>query len=141
INPGNNRTFYRARMDITMRDHRTLRLLQRLALLSLLSPMLMKTTTRADEARDKAVGEQKKAAEAAWKSLEIGDAAHLETKHLLIYAPKAMDKRLKATGAQLEKYHEQATKALALDLKDAYQGKITVYLFSERGSLPAFVRR
>ena len=95
---------------------------------------------RDDDDRAKAVATQKKTAEAAYKAMELGDPAHVETKHLLVYAPKAMEKRLKAIGTQLEKYHDTATKALAFE-KEAYPGKITVYLFAEKGDLAAFIRR
>ena len=93
-----------------------------------------------DEERAKAIAAQKAAAEAAFKAMEVGDHAHVETKHLLVYAPKAMEKRLKAIGKQLEKYHDTAAKALDLG-QDAYPGKITVYLFAEKENLPAFIRR
>src|SRR5262245_14215255 len=82
----------------------------------------------AQDDRTKQVAEQKKKAQAGWESLEIGDPAISETKHLLIFAPESMAKQLKATGALLEKYHEQAIKATSLDVKEGYPGKITVYL-------------
>jgi hypothetical protein len=93
-----------------------------------------------DDDRAKAIATQKKAAEAAYKAMEVGDAAHVETKHLLVYAPKAMEKRLEAVGKQLEKYHDTAAKTLSLD-KEAYPGKITVYLFAEKENLATFIRR
>ena len=93
-----------------------------------------------DEDRAKAIATQKAAAQAAFEAMEVGDHAHIETKHLLVYAPKAMEKRLGAVGKQLEKYHDTAAKALDLG-EDAYPGKITVYLFAEKANLPAFVRR
>ena len=48
----------------------------------------------AQDEQAKQVAEQKKTAAAAWKSLETGEAAFAETKHLLIYAPAAMKGRL-----------------------------------------------
>ena len=93
-----------------------------------------------DDGLAKAIATQKKAAELAYKAMDVGDSAHFETKHLLVYAPKTMEKRLAAIGKQLEEYHDRATKALDLD-KDAYPGKITVYLFAEKANLPAFIRR
>src|SRR5947209_14101178 len=80
----------------------------------------------------KKVAAQKKAGEAAWNSLEAGDFAFAETKYLLIYAPKTMQARLKAIGALLEKYNEQAAKAAGLDLKEGYPGKVTVYLLASK---------
>ena len=95
---------------------------------------------RADDDRAKAIKNQKKAAEAAFEAMDLGKPAHVETKHLLIYAPKAMEKRLKGIGTQLEKYHDTAAKALALK-EDAYPGKVTVYLFAEKEHLGQFIRR
>ncbi len=91
--------------------------------------------------RAKQAAEQKKAAEAAWKSLEAGDAAFAETKNLLIFAPRAMQPRLKGIGVLLEKYHDQAMKATGLDPRDGYPGKITVYLLPGKEELTAFARR
>jgi hypothetical protein len=94
-----------------------------------------------DEERAKQVAGQKKAAEAAWKSLETGDHALAETKHLLIFGPRTMQPRIKAIGALLEKYHDQAIKATGLDPKEGYPGKITVYLLPSKEDVTAFARR
>src|SRR4029079_19022815 len=102
--------------------------------------MLLGGALLAQDDRDKKAAEQKTRGEEAWKSLEAGDFAFVETKHLLIFAPKAMDKTLKAKGATLEKYHDAALKAAGLDEKEAYPGKITVYLLPD-DSWPAFARR
>ena len=48
----------------------------------------------------------------AWTAVDAGESATAETKHLLIYAPRAMEKRLKAIGALLEKYHDLAIEAV-----------------------------
>jgi hypothetical protein len=103
--------------------------------------MLLTALARADADKGRAVTAQKKAAEEAWKAMDVGEAAHAETKHLLIFAPRAMEPRLKAVGALLEKYHDAAAKAVNLDEKDAYPGKIAVFLFAARDTLPTFVRR
>jgi hypothetical protein len=95
----------------------------------------------ADDEAAKKIAEQKKQAEAAWKSLEAGDFSFYETKHLLIYAPKSMDKQLKSKGATLESYHDQAVKGTGLDLKEGYPGKITVYLLGDKEQVTAFARR
>jgi hypothetical protein len=97
----------------------------------------------ADEAETAAkVAAQKKKAEANWQALEAGPAATLETKHLLIYAPKALEKRLKAAGPLLEKHYELAAAALGIDPKEGpWPGKLAVYLFPEREPFGAFVRR
>ncbi len=95
---------------------------------------------KADDDRAKAIANQKTNAVAACKAMELDDPAHLETKHLLIYAPKAMEKRLKSIGTQLEKYYETAAKTLTLK-EDAHPGKVTVYLFAEKESLASFIRR
>ncbi len=95
----------------------------------------------ADEERTKKVAEQKKAADKAWESLDTVEHAALETKHLLVYAPRAMQPRLKTVGALLEKYHDRASEATGLDPKEGYPGKITVYLLPGREQLAAFARR
>src|SRR5262245_55880674 len=92
----------------------------------------------ADEAK---LAEQKKTAEGNWATVGAGDPAHVETAHLLIYAPKSFEKRLKDLGALLEKQHEQAHKALALDKEEPLPGKVAVYLLPERTQFTAFVRR
>jgi hypothetical protein len=95
----------------------------------------------ADDERDKKVAEQKKQAEAAWKSLEAGDFAFVETKHLLVYGHKDSEKQLKARGATLESYHDKAVAATGLDVKEGYPGKITVYLLGDKDQVTAFARR
>jgi hypothetical protein len=88
------------------------------------------------------VAEQKKKAEANWETVGAGDFAHLETKHLLIYASKALEKQLKALGALLEKQHDLAWGALAFEeKKDDLPGKVTVYVFTSREPFTAFLRR
>jgi hypothetical protein len=96
-------------------------------------------TAQDDQA--KKVDQQKKAAQAAWESLDTGEMAFVETKHLLICAPKAMQGRIKSVGVLLEKYHDQAIKATGQDPKEAYPGKITVYLLPGKELLTAFARR
>jgi hypothetical protein len=98
-------------------------------------------TAAQEDDRAKESAKQKKAGEAAWKSLEVGQAAFAETKNLLIFAPRAMQPRLKQVGALLEQYHDRAIKATGLDPKEGYPGKITVYLLGEREQLTAFARR
>jgi hypothetical protein len=107
--------------------------------LALLAALAGAGTAQDDQA--KKVAAQKKAAEAAWNSLETGDPAFVETKHLLIYAPKGMQGRLKSIGVLLEKYHDKAIQATGQDPKEAYPGKITVYLLPGKEQLTAFARR
>jgi hypothetical protein len=85
--------------------------------------------------------EAKKKAEANWDSTGAGSPATLETKHLLLVAPQAMEKQLKEVGAMLEKAHDQAWMALQFDKEAVLPGKVTVYLFAERDHFAAFVRR
>ncbi len=88
------------------------------------------------------LAEQKKKAEANWETAGAGEFAHLETKHLLLYVPKAMEKQLPALGTGLEKQFDLAWKALQFeDKKDDLPGKVTVYLFASREPFTAFVRR
>jgi hypothetical protein len=102
---------------------------------------LTAASARADEAADK-TAERKKAAEAAWAVVGAGDFATLETDHLLIYAPKDAEKRLKDLGALLEKQYATAKAALGYDDKtDPLPAKATVFLFPERENFAAFIRR
>ena len=97
--------------------------------------------TRADPAAD-AVAAQKKSAEENWEQLDAGPAAHLETRHLLVYAPKAMEKRLRDAGTLLEKHYDLARAALRYGpTEEAWPGKLTVYLLADPGQLVTFIRR
>jgi len=88
------------------------------------------------------VAAQKKDAESNWAQLEIGDFAHAETTHLLIYAPKSFAGRLKEIGSQLEKAHVAATKSLQFKANEPlWPGKLTVYLFADRDPFVSLVRR
>ncbi len=94
------------------------------ALLAL--PFLLAACSAAfpDEAADK-VAAQKKAAEENWEAVG-GEAAHVETAHLLVYTPKSFDKRLKDIAATLEKYYEQARKPLGYEKEAPWPGKLAV---------------
>jgi hypothetical protein len=95
---------------------------------------------RADEAADR-LAAQRKAAEEAWAAVDAGPGTSVETKNLLIWAPKSSEARVKAIGALLEKYLDSALKTLGLEPKDLPAGKITVYLFPEREQVTTFIRR
>jgi hypothetical protein len=96
---------------------------------------------RADDTADKTAA-RKKTAEAAWTAAEASDFSHLETAHLLVYAPKDWQKRLKDLGTLLEKHYDQAKGALAFnDKSDPLPAKATVFVFAERDHFGAFVRR
>jgi hypothetical protein len=109
--------------------------------LTLVLLLSLAASSRADNEQDKKIAAQKKAAIEAWAAVDAGESAVAETKHLMIHAPKTMEKRLKIIGALLEKYHDQAIEAVRLKAKEAYPGKITVYLFPQRDNLTAFARR
>jgi len=88
----------------------------------------------------------KKRAEASWEAVGAGKPAVQETKHFLLYAPEAMEKRLKEVGEMLEKHHDKAKEALKFEMTEESKGevlpgKVTVYLFGEREHFTAFVRR
>jgi hypothetical protein len=103
--------------------------------------VVLPTTAAADEPPDK-VAAQKREAQSTWAQLEIGDFAHAETPHLLVYAPKSFTGRLKEIGVQLEKAHAAATKSLQFKpMEDAWPGKLTVYLFADREHFASFIRR
>jgi hypothetical protein len=104
--------------------------------------LALTAAARADDDTAAKLAAQKKKAQANWEALEAGPAATLETKHLLLYAPKTMEKRLKAAGALLEKHYDLASAALGIDPKEGpWPGKLAVYLFPEREQFGAFVRR
>jgi hypothetical protein len=96
---------------------------------------------RAQDAAHK-LAAQRKAAGDNWGMLEAGEAASHETEHLLLMAPKTMERRLKEIGASLEKSYALAVKAVQLKPKEElWQGKLTVYLLPERQQFTTFVRR
>ncbi|HKI33316.1 MAG TPA: hypothetical protein VKA46_15795 [Gemmataceae bacterium] len=106
-------------------------------------PLLLAASAAAsaDDAADK-LAAQKKTAEENWDGLGGGGApAHAETTHLLVYAPKSYEKRLKEIGASLEKSYEQARKPLGYEKEEPWPGKIAVYLLPEREDFVRFVRR
>jgi hypothetical protein len=117
----------------------------RRCVLLLLLTALAAPPVRADEAQDKAkalLAAQKKKAEANWALLEIGELAHLETTHFLLYAPMSMDKKLKEAGTLLENQYKTARDTLHFPEKTLpWKGKATVYLFAERSQFTTFVRR
>jgi hypothetical protein len=98
------------------------------------------TQGRAQDEPDKSA-ERLKGAIAVWDSLEVGAAAKHETEHLLIVAPKGLDRRLKEIGGNLEKHYAPAFKALQAKPEELWSGKLIVYLFSERDHFTSFVRR
>jgi hypothetical protein len=102
-------------------------------------------TGRAQSDKEKAgarAAEQRKEAEKAWTAIDAGPYATLETRHLLLVAPKAQEGKLKAAGALLEKYFEMAVSGLGLDRKkDLPEGLITVYLLADREQVATFARR
>jgi hypothetical protein len=103
--------------------------------------ILTASSVQADDAADKTAA-RKKTAEAAWTAAGAGEFSHLETTHLLIYAPKDWEKRLKDLGTLLEKHYEKAKAALAFDdKKDLLPAKATVFVFEDRDHFGAFVRR
>src|SRR5438128_9646791 len=103
--------------------------------------LLSVSVTGADDPTAK-VAAQKKEAESNWAQLEIGDFAHAETPHLLLYAPKSYAPRLKELGNQLEKAYAAATKSLQFKpSEEPWPGKLTVFLFADRDHFTSFVRR
>jgi hypothetical protein len=113
-----------------------------------LAALVLALAARGGEKEDKKadaeakVAAQKKAAEVNWDAVEAGPVATHETKHLVLIAPKPLEKRLKEIGTVLERAHEQALKPLAFDAgQEPYPGKIMVYLFANRDHFRAFVRR
>lgn len=110
--------------------------------LSTLTLLLLVTLARGvnDDATAQ-VAAQKKTARDNWGELDIGEPAHHETAHLLLYAPKTMEKRLKDLGALLEKQYELARKPLGQEKEEPLPGKVAVYLLPERDRFTSMVRR
>jgi hypothetical protein len=102
--------------------------------------LLVARAAFADDAADR-LAAQKKTAQENWDGLEIGAPAHLETAHLLVFAHKSYEKKLKEIGAGLEKYYDQARKPLGYEKADPWPGKLAVYLLPDRGDFARFARR
>jgi hypothetical protein len=64
-----------------------------------------------------------------------------ETAHLIVVAPKELEKRLKEIGTRLEAHYDTAYKVLFKPKEVAWPGKLTVFLFAEPEHLDAFIRR
>lgn len=95
----------------------------------------------ADDA-DAKLAAQKKKAQQDWAQLEAGEPAHHETEHLLVFASKPLEGKLKDIAAVLEKHYTTAAEVLALDpQKELWPGKLTVYLFVERDEFTSYIRR
>src|SRR5215471_16107458 len=73
--------------------------------------LLFPASLYADE-KDDALAAQRKAAKENWERVEAGAFVTHETAHLLLLAPRGMEKQLKETGIILEKYHDTAAKLL-----------------------------
>jgi len=85
---------------------------------------------------------QKKKAQENWALLEAGTPIVHETPHLVIFASKSLEGRIKDAGATLEKHYAMAEEALKLDpKKELWPGKLIVYLFAERDEFTSYVRR
>jgi hypothetical protein len=88
-----------------------------------------------------AVTRQRQAAEANCRTVQLAPLGTAETANFLVYgaAPEA---RLKGLAANLEKQFSTAFRALQFD-KDQkpWTGKLTVYVFTDRGQFRSFVRQ
>jgi len=99
---------------------------------------------RADEKDDKRaalVAAQKSAASDNWKSLDVGEAVQHETDHLIVVAPKALEKVVKDAGALMEKSYDAAVKLLFKPDDEVFPGKLTVFLMPEPKDFDSYLRR
>jgi hypothetical protein len=104
-------------------------------------PALLAQTAGPDAKDDGPVAEQRKVAAANWKrAFEKDDAPHLETANLLLYGT-VPGKTLKEVGPVLEKDLALAQKALGVEKRDMWAGKLTVYLVQEKAAYGTFIRR
>jgi hypothetical protein len=132
-------------MGSTIRVFAEFVIMRRCVLVLVLAALPTVVCLHADEAEDKTkalIAEQKKRAEANWALLETSEFATLETDHFLIYAAKALEKKLKDAATLLESQYKTAREALKFPEKtEPWKGKMTVYLFGERPQFTAFIRR
>src|SRR5437763_12123558 len=91
--------------------------------------LLLPAGLRADE-KDDALAAQRKAAKENWDRVDAGPSVSHETDHLIVLAPKGMEKQIKETGALLEKYYDTAAKVL-FPKEAPWPGKLAVYLFEQ----------
>jgi hypothetical protein len=116
--------------------------MRRFTLAMLLAGLVMGGGRASAQEAEQKLAAQRKAASDNWALLEAGEAASHETEHLLLMAPKSMERRLKEIGTSLEKSHALAGKAAQIKPKEGlWPGKLTVYLIPERQHFTAFVRR
>lgn len=116
-------------------------MIQKISTLVILSIFTLTSPALPQEEGKDIVAMQKKEAEANWKMLEVGPFAHVETKHLLIYAPKETERRIKQVAPLLEKHFAMAAKVLWTEKDDKWKQKLPVYLFNEPVDFGSFVRR
>ena len=102
--------------------------------------LVLPTGLRADE-KDDALAAQRKTAKENWDRVSSEPSVTHETEHLLLVAPKGMEKLLKETGILLEKYYDTAAKAVFPPKEPAWPGKLAVYLFEQPEQLDSFIRR
>src|SRR5207237_10821911 len=103
--------------------------------------LLPGATIAADDEAAALVARQKQSAEANCRALRLAPLATAENANLLLYgaAPEA---RLRTLAANLEKYYATAHKVLQFDPGDKpWTGKLTVYVFADRGQFRSFVRQ
>jgi hypothetical protein len=101
--------------------------------------LLFPASLRAAE-KDDALAAQRKAAKENWDRVDAGPSVAHETDHLLVIAPKGMEKQIKETGVLLEKYYDTAAKVL-FPKEASWPGKLAVYLFEQPEQLDSFIRR
>src|SRR5262245_61284961 len=101
---------------------------------------LLLTSLHADE-KDDALAAQRKVAKENWDRVDAGPSVSHETDHLILLAPKGMEKQLKEIGILLEKYYATAAKLLFPPKETVWPGKLAVYLFEQPEHLDSLIRR
>jgi hypothetical protein len=103
--------------------------------------MLIPRASVADDDTAAAIAKQKQTAETNCRTLQLAPLGKTETANFLVYGVLT-DQRLRALSANLEKNYSTAMKGLQFD-KDArpWRGKLTVYVFADRGQFRSFVRQ
>ena len=119
--------------------------MRRCILVLVLAAFAIVLSVRADEAEDKAkarIAEQKKKAEANWRCSRRASLRRWTRTIFSSTRPNRSKRNSRTPRALLENQYKTARTALKFPEKtEPWKGKMTVYLFSERGQFTAFIRR
>jgi hypothetical protein len=97
--------------------------------------------TGGDDEVSAVIAKQKQTAENNCRAVQLAPLANFESSHFLVYG-SSTEARLKVLAGNLEKQYATACKGLQFEA-DAkpWTGKLTLYIFSDRGQFRSFVRQ